>query len=44
VPMRCSYYPQSLVQILCVIREFGSWIWRSWPESSGHTDPTCASH
>jgi hypothetical protein len=50
VPMRCSYYPQSLAQIRGAIREIGSWIWGSWPvgavhpESSGHTGPTGASH
>jgi hypothetical protein len=27
VPMRCSYYPQSLVQIRGAIWEIGSWIW-----------------
>jgi hypothetical protein len=27
VPMRCSYYPQSLVQIRGAIRGIGSWIW-----------------
>jgi hypothetical protein len=27
LPMRCSYYPQSLVQIRGAIREIGSWIW-----------------
>jgi hypothetical protein len=27
VPMRCSYYPQSLAQIRGAIREIGSWIW-----------------
>jgi hypothetical protein len=27
VPMRCSYYPQSLVQNRGAIREIGSWIW-----------------
>jgi hypothetical protein len=26
VPMRCSYYPQSLAQIHGAIREIGSWI------------------
>jgi hypothetical protein len=50
VPMRCSYYPQSLEQIRGAIREIGSWIWGSWPasvvhpESSGHTGLTSASH
>jgi hypothetical protein len=29
VPMRCSYYPESLVQICGAIREIGSWIWMS---------------
>jgi hypothetical protein len=29
VPMRCSYYPQSLAQICGVIREIESWIWGS---------------
>jgi hypothetical protein len=29
VPMRCSYYPQSLVQNREAIREIGSWIWGS---------------
>jgi hypothetical protein len=27
VPMRCSYYPQSRVQIHGAIQEIGSWIW-----------------
>jgi hypothetical protein len=31
VPMRCSYYPQSLVLICRANREIGSWIWGSWP-------------
>jgi hypothetical protein len=31
VPMRCSYYPQSLVQNRGANQEIGSWIWRSWP-------------
>jgi hypothetical protein len=50
VPMRCSYYPQSLAQIRGAIREIGSWIWGSLltgvvhPESSGHTGLTRASH
>jgi hypothetical protein len=26
LPMRCSYYPQSLAQIRGMIREIGSWI------------------
>jgi hypothetical protein len=29
LPMRCSYYPQSLAQICGAIREIGSWIWGS---------------
>jgi hypothetical protein len=29
LPMRCSYYPQSLVRIRGAIREIGSWIWGS---------------
>jgi hypothetical protein len=29
LPMRCSYYSQSLAQIRGAIREIGSWIWRS---------------
>jgi hypothetical protein len=29
VPMRCSYYPQSLVRIRGANREIGSWIWGS---------------
>jgi hypothetical protein len=29
LPMRCSYYPQSLAQIREAIREIGSWIWGS---------------
>jgi hypothetical protein len=29
VPMKCSHYPRSLVQIRGVIREIGSWIWGS---------------
>jgi hypothetical protein len=48
LPMRCSYYPQSLAQIRRAIREIGSWIWGSWPagavhpESPGHTGLTGA--
>jgi hypothetical protein len=33
MPMRYSYYPQSLVQIRGANREIGIWIWRSWPSS-----------
>jgi hypothetical protein len=29
LPMRCSYYAQSLGQIRGAIREIGSWIWGS---------------
>jgi hypothetical protein len=29
LPMRCFYYPQSLVQICGAIREIRSWIWGS---------------
>jgi hypothetical protein len=29
LPMRCSYYPQSLAQIRGAILEIGSWIWGS---------------
>jgi hypothetical protein len=48
VPMRCSCYPQSLVQIRWAIWEIRSWIWGSWPagaahpKSSGHTSLTDA--
>jgi hypothetical protein len=50
VPMRCSYYPQSLAQICGAIQEIGSWILGSCPagavhpESLGHTGLTGASH
>jgi hypothetical protein len=36
--MRCSYYPQSLVQICGAIREIGSWIWGSWPAGAVHPE------
>jgi hypothetical protein len=36
VPMRCSYYPQSLAQIRGAIQEIGSWIWGSWPMGAVH--------
>jgi hypothetical protein len=36
--MRCSYYPQSLVQIRGAIREIGSWIWGSWPAVAVHPE------
>jgi hypothetical protein len=50
LPMRYSYYPQSLAQICGAIREIGSWIWGSipagavHPETPGHTSLTGASH
>jgi hypothetical protein len=50
VPMRCSYYPQSILQICGANWEIGSWIRGGWPasavhlESSGHTGQTGASH
>jgi hypothetical protein len=50
LPMRCSYYPQSLAQIRRAIRETRSWIWGSWPagvvhpESPSHNSLTGASH
>jgi hypothetical protein len=31
VPMRCSYYPQSIVRIRGANWEIRSWFWRSWP-------------
>jgi hypothetical protein len=36
--MRCSYYPQSLVQIRGAIREIGSWIWGSGPVGAVHPE------
>jgi hypothetical protein len=50
LPMRCSYYPQSLAQIRGAIQEIRSWILGSspmgavHPESAGHTSLTGASH
>jgi hypothetical protein len=50
LPMRCSYYPQSLAQIHGAIREIGTWICGSspasvvHPENPGHTGLTGASH
>jgi hypothetical protein len=38
VPMRCSSYPQSLVQICGAIREIRSWIWGCWPAGAVHPD------
>jgi hypothetical protein len=42
VPMRCSYYPQSLVQNRRAIRGIGGWIWGSWPAGVVHS-PLCGS-
>jgi hypothetical protein len=36
--MRCSYYPQSLVQVRGAIREIEVWIWRSWPAGAVHPE------
>jgi hypothetical protein len=36
--MRCSYYPQSLVQVRGVIREIEVGIWRSWPAGAVHPE------
>jgi hypothetical protein len=36
VPMRCSYYPQSLVRIRGANRKIESWIWRNWLACSVH--------
>jgi hypothetical protein len=36
LPMRCSYYPQSLVQICGAIRGVESWIWGCWPAGVVH--------
>jgi hypothetical protein len=36
--MRCSYYPQSLVQGRGVIREIEVWIWRGWPAGAVHPE------
>jgi hypothetical protein len=38
VPMRCSYYPQSLAEIRGVIRKIGSWIWGGWPAGVVHPE------
>jgi hypothetical protein len=38
VPMRSSFYPQSLAQIRGAIRKIGSWIWGSWPEGAIHPE------
>jgi hypothetical protein len=34
--MRCSYYPQRLVQVGGAIREIEVWIWRSWLSGAVH--------
>jgi hypothetical protein len=34
--MRCSYYPQSLVQVSGAIREIEDSIWGSWPAGAVH--------
>jgi hypothetical protein len=50
MPMRCSYYPQSLAQICGAIWEIGSWIRGSCPagvvhpDSSSHIGLTGAAH
>jgi hypothetical protein len=36
--LRCSYYPQSLVQVRGAIREIKAWIWRSWPAGAIHPE------
>jgi hypothetical protein len=36
--MRCSYYPQSLVQVCGAIREIEVWIWRSCPVGAVHPE------
>jgi hypothetical protein len=38
VPMRCSYYPQSLVRIRGANRVIGSWIWGVDPRVAVHPD------
>jgi hypothetical protein len=38
LPMRCSYYPQSLAQIRGAIREIGSWISGCWPAGAVHSE------
>jgi hypothetical protein len=38
LPMRCSYYPQSLAQIRGAIWEIGSWIWGCWPAGAVHPE------
>jgi hypothetical protein len=36
--MRCSYYPQSLVQVRGAIREIEVWIWGSEPAGAVHPE------
>jgi hypothetical protein len=36
--MRCSYYPQSLVQVRGAIREIEIWIWASSPAGVVHPE------
>jgi hypothetical protein len=36
--MRCSYYPQSLVEIRGAIWEIGSWFWGSCPVGAVHPE------
>jgi hypothetical protein len=36
--MRCSYYPQSLVQVRGAIREIEVWIWGSGPAGAVHPE------
>jgi hypothetical protein len=36
--MKCSYYPQSLVEVCGAIREIEVWIWRSWPAGAVHPE------
>jgi hypothetical protein len=38
LPMRCSYYPQSLAQVRGAIREIKVWIWGSWPAGAIHPE------
>jgi hypothetical protein len=38
LPMRCSYYPQSLAQIRGAIREIGSWICGCLPAGVVHPE------
>jgi hypothetical protein len=36
--MRCSYYPQSLVQVRGAIREIEVWIWGTSPAGAVHPE------